>query len=38
MMFLLYNHGIRIVIHTANLIEQDWKQKTQGYVVADCLK
>ncbi|CAF0726606.1 unnamed protein product [Adineta ricciae] len=30
MMFLLYETGLRIVIHTANLIEQDWKQKTQG--------
>jgi len=31
MMFLLYETGLRIVIHTANLIEQDWKQKTQGF-------
>ena len=30
-MFLLYEHGMRVVIHTANLIEQDWNQKTQGY-------
>ncbi|CAF3876423.1 unnamed protein product [Rotaria magnacalcarata] len=30
MMFLLYETGLRIVIHTANLILQDWKQKTQG--------
>lgn len=30
MMFLLYETGLRIVIHTANLIKQDWKQKTQG--------
>ena len=32
MMFLLYKTGMRIVVHTANLIESDWKQKTQGYV------
>jgi tyrosyl-DNA phosphodiesterase 1 len=31
MMFLLYATGLRIVIHTANLIAQDWGQKTEGY-------
>ena len=31
MMFLLYATGLRIVIHTGNLIAQDWQQKTQGY-------
>lgn len=30
MMLLLYEEGMRVVIHTANLIEQDWYQKTQG--------
>ncbi|XP_078673638.1 tyrosyl-DNA phosphodiesterase 1-like isoform X2 [Branchiostoma floridae x Branchiostoma belcheri] len=30
MMFLLYEDSLRIVIHTANLIQQDWHQKTQG--------
>ncbi|XP_076359888.1 tyrosyl-DNA phosphodiesterase glaikit [Tachypleus tridentatus] len=30
MMLLLYESGLRIVIHTANLIENDWFQKTQG--------
>ncbi|XP_061174599.1 tyrosyl-DNA phosphodiesterase 1-like isoform X1 [Saccostrea echinata] len=30
MMFLLYDNGLRVVIHTANLIERDWHQKTQG--------
>lgn len=30
MMFLLYDTGLRVVIHTANLIERDWHQKTQG--------
>ena len=30
MMFLLYKEGLRVVIHTANLIHKDWDQKTQG--------
>ncbi len=30
MMLLQYTTGIRVVIHTANLIEEDWHQKTQG--------
>ncbi|XP_057293372.1 tyrosyl-DNA phosphodiesterase 1-like [Hydractinia symbiolongicarpus] len=30
MMLLLYTNGLRIVIHTANLVENDWFQKTQG--------
>ncbi|GAB6021774.1 tyrosyl-DNA phosphodiesterase 1 [Chamberlinius hualienensis] len=30
MMFLLYEEGFRVVIHTSNLIRQDWHQKTQG--------
>ncbi|XP_065052558.1 tyrosyl-DNA phosphodiesterase 1-like isoform X2 [Rhopilema esculentum] len=34
MMFLLYNDGLKVVIHTANLIEQDWDQKTQGVWVS----
>ena len=29
-MFLLYSNGLRVVIHTSNLIERDWHQKTQG--------
>jgi Tyrosyl-DNA phosphodiesterase len=32
MMLLLYDEGLRVVIHTANLIEGDWDQKTQGCV------
>lgn len=32
MMLLLYEDGMRVVIHTANMVEQDWDQKTQGYV------
>lgn len=30
MMILRYTNGIRVCIHTANLIERDWHQKTQG--------
>jgi tyrosyl-DNA phosphodiesterase 1 len=30
MMFLVYTNGIRVIIHTANLIEDDWGLKTQG--------
>lgn len=30
-MFLLYKTGMRVIIHTANLIEMDWDLKTQGY-------
>ena len=32
MMFLLYTNGMRVVIHTANLVAKDWDRKTQGYV------
>lgn len=31
-MLLLYEEGLRVVIHTANLIRADWHQKTQGCV------
>ncbi|XP_038045909.1 tyrosyl-DNA phosphodiesterase 1-like [Patiria miniata] len=30
MMLLLYTNGMRVVIHTANMIDRDWYQKTQG--------
>ncbi|KAM7165475.1 tyrosyl-DNA phosphodiesterase 1 isoform 3-T5 [Macrochelys suwanniensis] len=30
MMLLLYEEGLRVVIHTSNLIDADWDQKTQG--------
>lgn len=30
MMLLLYNNGLRVIIHTANLVDGDWRQKTQG--------
>ncbi|NXX15469.1 TYDP1 phosphodiesterase, partial [Podargus strigoides] len=30
MMLLLYEEGLRVVVHTSNLIAEDWHQKTQG--------
>jgi len=30
MMILRYDNGLRVCIHSANLIERDWSQKTQG--------
>ncbi|EEC09185.1 tyrosyl-DNA phosphodiesterase, putative [Ixodes scapularis] len=30
MMLLLYKEGMRVVIHTSNLVESDWAQKTQA--------
>lgn len=30
-MILQYTEGLRVVIHTANLVAKDWDQKTQGY-------
>lgn len=29
-MLLLYKEGMKVVIHTANLVSKDWDQKTQG--------
>ncbi|KAG8189466.1 hypothetical protein JTE90_018119 [Oedothorax gibbosus] len=37
MMFLLYKEGFRIVIHTSNIIENDWDQKTQGMWISPIL-
>lgn len=39
MMLLQYDAGLRVVIHTANLTENDWYQKTQGFVsrLSSCL-
>ncbi|NXX96737.1 TYDP1 phosphodiesterase, partial [Centropus bengalensis] len=34
MMLLLYEEGLRVVIHTSNLIADDWHQKTQGMWVS----
>ena len=30
MMLLHYKHGLRVVIHTANMMASDWKRRTQG--------
>ena len=35
MMFLLYKNGMRVVIHTANLIHVDWHQKTNGVWISE---
>ena len=34
MILLLYDTGMRVVIHTANLIPRDWELKTQGVWVS----
>ncbi|XP_078157113.1 tyrosyl-DNA phosphodiesterase-like protein isoform X4 [Carex rostrata] len=34
-MFLIYPTGIRIIVHTANLIHVDWNNKTQGLWMQD---
>ncbi|CAL4119297.1 unnamed protein product, partial [Meganyctiphanes norvegica] len=34
MMLLQYTAGLRIVIHTANLVTDDWFEKTQGFWVS----
>ena len=34
MMLILYTTGLRVVILTANLVSQDWAQKTQGMWVS----
>ena len=30
MMFFEYTEGMRVVIHTANLVDSDWEDRTQG--------
>ncbi|XP_050707432.1 probable tyrosyl-DNA phosphodiesterase [Eriocheir sinensis] len=30
-MLLLYKEGLRVAVHTANLVPDDWLEKTQGY-------
>lgn len=32
MMILHYENGLRVIIHTSNLVEKDWSQKTQGLI------
>ncbi|KAK8758370.1 hypothetical protein V5799_003998 [Amblyomma americanum] len=34
MMLLLYKEGLRVIIHTANLVASDWAQKTQAIWVS----
>ncbi|KAE9606436.1 putative phosphodiesterase I [Lupinus albus] len=34
-MFLVYPRGVRVVVHTANLIHVDWNNKTQGLWMQD---
>lgn len=34
-MFLVYEKGVRVIIHTANLIHVDWNNKTQGLWMQD---
>lgn len=34
-MFLVYPRGLRVVIHTANLIHVDWNNKSQGLWMQD---
>ncbi|CAL9055894.1 unnamed protein product [Musa banksii] len=34
-MLLVYHSGVRVVVHTANLIYVDWNNKTQGLWVQD---
>lgn len=38
MMLLQYQTGVRVVIHTANLIDADWFQKTQGIWLSPIFK
>eukprot|EP00045_Choanoeca_perplexa_P014371 m.168753 g.168753 ORF g.168753 m.168753 type:complete len:529 (-) comp16656_c0_seq3:84-1670(-) len=37
MMLLFYKQGLRVVVHTANLIHRDWLDKTQGVWVSPLL-
>lgn len=34
-MLLVYPRGVRIIVHTANLIYVDWNNKTQGVWMQD---
>ncbi|XP_043233962.1 tyrosyl-DNA phosphodiesterase 1-like [Amphibalanus amphitrite] len=37
MMIFEYTEGMRVVIHTANLVESDWEDRTQGVWVSPLL-
>ena len=34
-MFLVYPRGVRVIVHTANLIFVDWNNKSQGLWMQD---
>lgn len=34
-MLVVYPHGVRVVVHTANLIHVDWNNKSQGLWMQD---
>lgn len=34
-MLLVYPHGVRVIVHTANLIHVDWNNKSQGLWMQD---
>ena len=34
-MFLVYPRGVRVIVHTANLIYVDWNNKSQGLWMQD---
>lgn len=34
-MLLLYPRGVRVIVHTANLIHVDWNNKSQGLWMQD---
>lgn len=34
-MLLVYPHGVRVIVHTANLIYVDWNNKSQGLWMQD---
>lgn len=34
-MLLVYPRGVRVIVHTANLIYVDWNNKTQGLWMQD---
>lgn len=34
-MLLIYSRGVRIIVHTANLIHVDWNNKSQGLWMQD---
>mmetsp|Transcript_14027 Transcript_14027/g.56490 ORF Transcript_14027/g.56490 Transcript_14027/m.56490 type:complete len:518 (-) Transcript_14027:2629-4182(-) len=35
LMLFFYDHGLRVIVHTANMVASDWTTKTQGMYVRD---